>query len=95
VEAVVDIVRKDFIYITPRGKLSLKHPERILVKKENLLLKQNNIYEISTQKIQQDAKDLLNIVMDINNPPNKDNIKPGTELTIRGTIYKIISIEEE
>lgn len=53
-EAVVDLQLWQSVYITPRGKMSLSYPERYIINESNLIVKRDNRYKLTYEKIEND-----------------------------------------
>jgi len=62
-EATIDIITDKKVYVTPRGKLSLNIPERIILDKADVLLKKDNKAVIKLTDIKSAYEDIYWIKM--------------------------------
>jgi len=92
VNAVVDFETEDWkVYISPWWK-SLSYPERLILKKDLLFKKTDDVYHIRKEDINHLMKVELDIDWDIDNPPEAWTMKIWDQVTWRDYTYKLVEI---
>ena len=87
-EAVVDLVLWDQVYLTPRGKMSLSHPERIIINSNQLLPKRNDKYSVTTKQIEEDYYEFFWRHIDLNSLKDINDFKEWDVVVINWDPYK-------
>lgn len=92
VSAVVDFETDDWnVYISPWWK-TLKYPERLILKKDLLFKKVDEVYHIKKEDVNALMRTTLDIEWDIDNPPEMWNLKIWDQVSRRGYNYKLVEI---
>lgn len=92
VSAVVDFETENGdVYVSPWWK-NLKYPERLILKKDLLFKKANELYHIKKEDVNHLMKVELDIEWDIDNPPEKWTMNIWDQVTWRWYNYKLVDI---
>lgn len=92
VSAVVDFETPDWkVYVSPWWK-NLKYPERLILQKDLLYKKADEVYHIKKEDVNALMRTTLDIEWDIDNPPEPGALKIWDQVNWRWNTYKLVDI---